>query len=233
MPDLPPETREALLGLLPPFANPLNPLDITASGWGNRAIYSEVAARTAATPGVDLVACIGDTTRHSGPLDARRAGDKMIAGLADARERTDKPIALINTLTDVADALTDALAERGVIQLSGARVAARAIGHAGRYARWRQGTRPAQVGAAVDTARRTRALALPCRRRERRRRGVGQQGLASLLRHPVPPGGTARSADEAARAGQHSRLPGRAEDRGRWRPPRDRDWRRRAGDRIG
>ncbi|MFN8511089.1 MAG: hypothetical protein U0841_00535 [Chloroflexia bacterium] len=84
----------------------------------------------------------------------------MIAGLADARERTDKPIALINTLTDVADALTDALAERGVIQLSGARVAARAIGHAGRYARWRQGTRPAQVGAAVDTARRTRALAL-------------------------------------------------------------------------
>src|SRR3712207_7073380 len=50
-----------------------------------------------------------------------------------------KPIALINTLTDVAYELTDALAEHGLIHLSGARTAARAIGHAGRYARWRQG----------------------------------------------------------------------------------------------
>ncbi|MFN8511090.1 MAG: hypothetical protein U0841_00540 [Chloroflexia bacterium] len=66
LPDLPPETREALLGLLPPFANPLNPLDITASGWGNRAIYGEVAGAHGRDAGVDLVACIGDTTRHSG-----------------------------------------------------------------------------------------------------------------------------------------------------------------------
>ena len=196
LPDLPAETREALLGLLPPFANPLNPLDITASGWGNRAIYDEVAATLAATPGVDLVACIGDTTRNSGPLDAT-GWDKMIDGLADARARTDKPIALINTITDVADALTDALAERGVIHLSGARTAARAIGHAGRYARWRREGAVPDGGNTVDAERRGRALALlpPAGSG-----GVGESASKELLRCygiPVPTGGLAESVEEA------------------------------------
>jgi acetyltransferase len=196
LPELQPEAREALLGLLPPFANPLNPLDITASGWGNRAIYGEVAATLAATPGVDIVACIGDTTRNSGPL-AATGWDRMIAGLADARERTDKPIAVINTLTDVAYEMTDALAERGVIHLSGARNAARAIGHAGRYARWRAGRRDGEGQAGVDAERRTRALALlPAAGSG----GVAESTSKELLRCygiPVPAGGLAGSVDEA------------------------------------
>lgn len=196
LPDLPPAAREALRGILPPFANPLNPLDITASGWGNRAIYGEVAATLAAIPGVDLVACIGDTTRHSGPL-AATGWDKMIAGLADARARTDKPIALINTLTDVAYELTDALAEQGLIHLSGARNAARAIGHAGRYARWRQGQRVLRDSVAVDTARRDHALALLPTAGSG---GVAESASKELLRCygiPVPVGGLAGSVEEA------------------------------------
>ncbi len=51
LPDLQAETREKLLEILPPFANPLNPLDITASGWGNREIYGNVATLLAATAG--------------------------------------------------------------------------------------------------------------------------------------------------------------------------------------
>lgn len=196
LPDLPRETREALLGLLPPFANPANPLDITASGWGNRGIYGDVAALLGATPGVDIVACIGDTTRLSGPL-AVTGWDKMVDGLADARGRTDKPIALLNTLTDVADALTDALAERGIIHLSGARVAARAIGHAGRYARWQQGHTAPRDGTAIDAARRARALALLPPTGSG---GAGESASKELLRCygiPVPRGGLAGSVEEA------------------------------------
>jgi acyl-CoA synthetase (NDP forming) len=121
----------------------------------------------------------------------------MIDGLADARERTGKPIALINTLTDVAYELTDALAERGVIHLSGARVAARAIGHAGRYARWRQQRRTPVGNAEVDAARRARARALlpPAGSG-----GVGEAASKALLRCydiPVPTGGLATSVEEA------------------------------------
>ena len=141
LPDLQPETREELLGILPPFANPLNPLDITASGWGNREIYGNVATLLAATPGVDIVACIGDTTRNSGPLDAT-GWDKMIAGLADARARTDKPVAA-HQHADRRRLRDDRRAgRRRASSTSPARaIAARAIGHAGRYARWRQGHR--------------------------------------------------------------------------------------------
>jgi acyl-CoA synthetase (NDP forming) len=196
LPDLRPETRAQLRGILPPFANPLNPLDITASGWGNRAIYGDVAALLAAEPGVDIVACIGDTTRNSGPL-AATGWDRMIAGMADAQARTDKPIAVINTLTDVAYEMTDALAAHGLIHLSGARNAARAIGHAGRYARWRREQGVPRASITIDAARRARALALlPALGRG----GVAESASKELLRCygiPVPAGGLAEDGDAA------------------------------------
>lgn len=196
LPDLRPETREELRGILPPFANPLNPLDITASAWGNRAIYGTVATLLAATLGVDLVACIGDTTRDSGPLHAT-GWDQMIAGMADARARTDKPIAVINTLTDVAYEMTDALAAHGLIHLSGARNAARAIGHAGRYARWRRGHRALRGGITVDAARRARALAfLPAAGSGGVTESVGKE-LLRCYGVSVPAGGLAGSVEEA------------------------------------
>ena len=196
LPDLPYEARTELLEILPPFANPLNPLDITASGWGNREIYGNVATLLAATPGVDLVACIGDTTRNSGPLTAT-GWDKMIAGMADAQARTGKPMAIINTLTDVAYEMTDAIAEAGLIHLSGARNAARAIGHAGRYARWRQEhSVPGHVHT-VDAERRASALALLPKAGSG---GVSESASKELLQLygiPVPAGGLAANVDEA------------------------------------
>ena len=196
LPDLLPEIREELLGLLPPFANPLNPLDITASGWGNRDIYGNVATLLAATPGVDIVACMGDTTRNSGPLHAT-GWDKMIAGLADARARTETPIAVINTITDVAYEMTDALAEQGIIHLAGARNAARAIGHASRYARWRQEQRTLPGVTTVNAERRAGALELlPVAGSG----GVSESASKELLRRyeiPAPEGGLAGTVDEA------------------------------------
>ena len=195
LPDLQAETREKLLEILPPFANPLNPLDITASGWGNREIYGNVATLLAGTPGVDIVACIGDTTRNSGPLNAT-GWDKMIAGMADAQVKTDKPMAVINTITDVAYEMTDALAELGVIHLSGARNAALAIGHAGRYAQWRQRYR-SESAHEIDADRRARALALLPTSGSG---GVSESAGKELLRLygiPVPAGGLAKNIDEA------------------------------------
>jgi acetyltransferase len=205
LPDLLPETREELLGILPPFANPSNPLDITASGWGNREIYGKVATLLAATPGVDIVAAIGDTTRISGPLSAT-GWDKMIAGLADARARTETSIALINTMIDAAYEMTDALAAEGIIHFSGARNAARAIGHAGRYARWRQERRGVDA-AAVDTERRSAALALlpPVGSG-----GVSESASKELLRLygiPVPDGGLAASVEEALDIAEQAGYP--------------------------
>ncbi len=196
LPDLQAEARDKLLELLPPFANPLNPLDITASGWGNREIYGNVATLLSETPGVDIVACIGDTTRNSGPLSAT-GWDRMIAGMADARARTDKPIAVINTLTEVAYEMVDTLAEHGLIHLSGAHNAARAIGHAGRYARWRQRHAPLEGANSIDAERRAKALELlPATGSG----GVSESASKELLRLygiPVPAGGLAENLDEA------------------------------------
>ncbi len=196
LPDLPPDTRSELLDLLPPFADPLNPLDITASGWGNRDIYGNVATLLANTPCVDIVACIGDAPRNSVPLSAT-GWDKMIAGLADAKARTTKPIAIINTITDVAYEMTDALAEQGLIHLSGARSAARAIGHSGRYARWRQGHSVPRSASTIEVERRASALELlPAAGTG----GVSESTSKELLRLygiPVPAGGLAENFDEA------------------------------------
>ncbi|HET9014514.1 MAG TPA: acetate--CoA ligase family protein [Thermomicrobiaceae bacterium] len=197
LPDLLPDTREALRELLPPFANPLNPLDITASGWGSRAVFGGVASLLAETPGVDLVACVGDMTRSSGSLE-HTGWDQMIAGMADARARTDKPVAVINTITDVAHEATDAMAEQGLIHLSGARTALRAIGHAGRYGRWRAAGRGARRDEPeVDDERRAAALALlPAAGSG----GASESAGKELLRRygiPVPAGGLAGGVDEA------------------------------------
>ncbi|CAN5543823.1 acetate--CoA ligase family protein [soil metagenome] len=197
LPDLPPDASAQLKGILPPFANPLSPLDITAAGWGSREVNAGAASVLAETPGVDIVAYIGDITRNSGSLSVT-GWDQMIAGLADARERTGKPIAVINTITDVAYELTDELDAQGIIHLSGVRTAARAIGHAGRYACWRQGRGPDQAGSPVDAGRRASALRLlPVSGSG----GVSESATKDLLRHygiPVPAGRMSVSVDEAA-----------------------------------
>jgi acetyltransferase len=206
LPELQAETREQLVGFLPPFANPLNPLDITAAGWGSREVNATAATLLAATPGVDIVAYVGDVTRNSGAL-SEIGWEQMIAGLADARAQVETPIAVINTITDVAYELTDALDAHGIVQLSGARNAARAIGHAGRYAYWRRGRMVVRKAANVDAGRRADALALlPASGSG----GVSESASKELLRHydiPVPAGRLAGSLDEALKLAGETGYP--------------------------
>lgn len=198
LPELPASTRDQLLELLPPFANPLNPLDITASAWGNREIYGNVSTLLASSADIDIVACIGDATRSSGPLEGI-GWEKMIDGLADAWAVTSKPIAVINTLTDTSYDMVDTLAGRGIIHLSGAKTAIRAIGHAGTYARWVQSRRVSPIERIVDDDRRARALSLlpPAGTG-----GVTESLCKEVLRLygiPVPAGGLAGNVDAALR----------------------------------
>lgn len=196
LPDLLPETREALIEVLPQFANPYNPLDMTAAGWGNHDMIRDVALLMASTPGVDIAAMVGDTTRASGPLSAT-GWDKMISGLSEAQSLTQIPIAIINTMTDTADAMTDGLQEQGVIQLVGAANATRAIGHAGRYARWQQHRPAERTTMVVNPERQARARALLPPSGSG---GVSETVSKELLRLygiPVPAGAISGSLDAA------------------------------------
>jgi acetate---CoA ligase (ADP-forming) len=196
LPELPRETRDDLIDLLPSFASPHNPLDITASSWGNRDIYCNVAKLLSEIPEIDIVSCIGDATRNTKSLEAT-GWDRMIAGLADARATTDKPIVLINTISDVAYEMTEALGAHGIIHLTGASNAMRAIGHAGQYGRWRKEHRTEQLVSSINAERRASALELlPGAASGGVSETVSKQ-LLQLYDIPVPSGGLARDFDEA------------------------------------
>ncbi|GIX15216.1 MAG: hypothetical protein KatS3mg118_3175 [Paracoccaceae bacterium] len=80
LPEPAPATRAALHAVLPEFAQPDNPLDITAQGMARPALFGETAAALLADPGIDalLVAAMG-----GGPaqvLDKWRALRPVLAG---------------------------------------------------------------------------------------------------------------------------------------------------------
>lgn len=198
LPDLPSKSRGKLLDLLPPFANPLNPLDITAAGWGNREIYGGVANLLAGNSDIDIVACVGDSTRSSAPLEAT-GWDKMIDGLADAVGNTHKPIAVINTLSDVSYEMVDALAAKGIVHLSGAGTAMRAIGHAGSYAGWSRGRHEWPAGPDIDSRRRAAALRLLTGSRSGAISESVSKRVLKLYGVPLPAGDLANDLNAARR----------------------------------
>lgn len=196
LPNLLPETREALIEVLPQFANPYNPLDMTAAGWGSHEMIRDVALLMASTPGVDIAAMVGDTTRASGPLNVT-GWDKMISGLGEAQTLTSIPIAVINTMTDTAYEMTDGLREHGVVHLIGAVNATRAIGHAGRYARWQQHRPAGPVSIDINPQRQARARALLPPAGSGGLSETVSKELMRLYGIPVPAGKVARDLDAA------------------------------------
>ena len=196
LPELPVEQREKVVPLLPSFARPSNPLDITAVGWGVREISRETVSVLAETPGVDLVASIGQASSYSGPM-ADIGWEPMVAGLGDVAANGNVPVVLISTVTDVQAELVQALAEHDVPVLAGTRTAIRSIANAGRYAVW-QRERPAPAAPhTVDDARRAQALALlPPAGSGGVSESVSKQ-IARLYGIPIPDGGLATSPEMA------------------------------------
>lgn len=198
LPDLPAAQRAAVAPLLPPFACPSNPLDITAVGWGYREVSRETVLALATTPGVDLVASVGQASAYVGPL-ADYGWYPMVDGLGDAAAVAPVPVVVVSTVTDVQPELIDALAAHGIPVLAGTQTAIRAIANVASYAEWLR-DRPAPTPPlTVDEARRARALALlPPPGSGGVSESVGK-AIARLYGIPVPDGEMATTADDAVR----------------------------------
>lgn len=92
-PDFAPETLARLRGLLPDYATPANPLDMTATLSHDRAKYAEVIKTIMADPGIGMVLC-GQTV-----LPQHKETDviyPMSDGMVIAANAHSKPVALIN-----------------------------------------------------------------------------------------------------------------------------------------
>lgn len=198
LPELPEAQRARVAPLLPPFARPANPLDITAVGWGYREVARETVLALAETPGVDIVASVGQASAFVGSLD-EYGWYPMVDGLGDAAEIASTPLVVVSTVTDIQPALVDALAAHDVPVLTGTRTAMRAIAHAGRYVEWLR-ERPAAIHPLPrDEKRRAEALALlPPAGSGGVSESVGK-AVARLYGIPVPAGAIATTADDAVR----------------------------------
>jgi acetyltransferase len=195
-PELPAAQRKTIGALLPSYANPGNPLDLTATGWGNRDVYRTAVAELASVPGVDTVACIGQASQHSGPM-AGIGWDKMIAGLADGAEQCGKPVVLISTTTDIQPELVDALDAHGIPTLASVQSATRVIGRAGRYSQWLTTRETRSREQTTSSERRAQALALlPPPGSGGVSESIGKR-LLELYGIPVPAGDLAQSVEQA------------------------------------
>lgn len=176
LPEPAPATRAALHAVLPEFAQPDNPLDITAQGMARPALFGETAAALLADPGIDalLVAAMG-----GGPSQVL---DKWHA-LRPVLEGSGRPVMLV-FLGDghpMPDALMREVAAARVPFLRSLERAMRALAHlAPREAR----DPPPPDGAPADP------------RPWAEHRGKALLRAAGL---PVPPGGLARDLAEARR----------------------------------
>ncbi|HMM43967.1 MAG TPA: acetate--CoA ligase family protein, partial [Thermomicrobiales bacterium] len=198
LPELPAAQREVVAPLLPPFARPSNPLDITAVGWGHREVSRETVLALAATPGVDLVASVGQASAYVGPL-ADYGWFPMVDGLGDAAAVAPVPVVVVSTVADVQQELIDALAAHGIPVLAGTRTAMRAMANAGRYAEWLR-ERPVPVmPPPVNEARRTKALALLPPPGSGGVSETISKAVARLYGIPVPDGEMATTEDGAVR----------------------------------
>jgi acetate---CoA ligase (ADP-forming) len=190
--------------LLPDYANPGNPLDVTAGGWGDEAVYrqaTEVLARSA-----DVVACIGDAPGHSGAIE-ESGWPAMVRGLVDGAAVRGTAAVHVTTLTEVQPELLAHVREQGAVTLLGLEAAVRAIGHAARWhearARVAAGAMPRPVldpaGAAQRQAAARRILAGRVPGTSALPESAGK-AILSLYGIPVPVGRVVASADEAVAA---------------------------------
>ncbi|PZG46303.1 hypothetical protein C1I98_14650 [Spongiactinospora gelatinilytica] len=119
-------TEAALAAVLPDYAKIANPLDLTASSWGNRDVYRATARAMGRCPGVGAVAFTGDSPTYADPLH-EVGWPEMVGGAAEAAAGLDVPVALVTTTTDIVPGLVTMAHEQGVVLLAGVRPALRAF----------------------------------------------------------------------------------------------------------
>ncbi|MFI5015856.1 MAG: acetate--CoA ligase family protein [Hyphomicrobiales bacterium] len=127
LPELSPETVASLRRLLPVYATPQNPLDVTSVVFADPSIYRSALRALADDPGVGVVAAVQDV-----PLGLDDAGADEYRGIADAiaahRAQAGTPTIVIgNTVSGPHERVRRTFDLAGVPVLHGTRAALKAI----------------------------------------------------------------------------------------------------------
>ncbi len=153
IPAFAPQTVVALEGLLPPFTNAQNPVDVTGFGLahqggrvptvhGGGIPMVSTLKEVARDPGLDFVLMLGPlvpTGPGADPVLAVQRFDEHARAIAEA------PIPVVscrNTCTDLEATARDLFLDRGLHQLGGLEFGLTAIGHALRWEEHRRRPRP-------------------------------------------------------------------------------------------
>jgi acyl-CoA synthetase (NDP forming) len=217
IPDFSAETETAIAALLPPFASPRNPLDVT--GFGTLANLSGKKGQLTAVdhaldiavqdPNLDFVLFSGVTLPEARPLDegAARTLETRVEWLAERTGSTPIPvIPVASTCVNVSDYGRGLLMRHGLNILGGLNLGLGALGH---MLRWLENRgrvrapvprRAAAPGAAARAGAADSWSEAPWSEM-RARRLLADAGV------PVVPGGLAGSADEAAEIARRVGLP--------------------------
>jgi acetate---CoA ligase (ADP-forming) len=210
IPDFSAQTQAAIAALLPPFASPHNPLDVT--GFGTLANLSGKKDPLTAVdhaldlaiqdPNLDFVLFSGLTLPEARPPDesAARTLEARVDWLAERMGSTPIPvIPVASTCVNVSDYGRGLLTRHGLNILGGLNLGLGALGHMLRWLENQGRVRapvPRRVAAPGPTAPATGHWS-----EVEARRLLADAGV------PVVPGGLARSADEAAEIARQVGLP--------------------------
>jgi acetate---CoA ligase (ADP-forming) len=215
IPDFSAGTEAAIAALLPPFASPHNPLDVT--GFGVLANLSGQKGRLTAVdhaldiavqdPNLDFVLFSGVTLPEARPPDeeAARTLETRVDWLAMRMDSAPIPIIPVgSTCVNLSDYGRELLRKHGITFLGGLDLAMTALGHALRWLENRGRVR-APVPRRVTAPRPVAAAADPWS--EGPWSEVGARRLLAEAGVPVVPGGLAGSADEAVEIARRVGLP--------------------------
>jgi acyl-CoA synthetase (NDP forming) len=126
LPELAPATTERLRAILPAFATPQNPLDLTGIVFGDPAVYAAALAALAADPAIGAICAIQDVPAG---LDAEGAFE--YAGIADALAAfsgtTAVPLVVLSHLATMHDNIAARLTAAGVPLVHGGRAGLAAL----------------------------------------------------------------------------------------------------------
>lgn len=198
--DLDGPTEASLRELLPPYGYVTNPFDLTAGGWGQAPVYEAASRALGTAPGVGFVGFVGDAATYSGDLQGS-GWPEMVSGAGAAASDLDVPVALITSTTDTRPDLVSLCEAHGVVMLAGLTPALRALSLVGARAE----RLDALVAADPVAGEAGPTEAGPVE--EARALLTGAEGLLSetdakalldLYDIPTPPGGLARTPEEAA-----------------------------------
>ena len=137
LPELHPETVAALREVLPPFATPNNPLDVTGYVLLDRQLMAKALDVVAADPGIDWILLLQDLPRATPDLELAVESYTHNAGIIRGSR---VPVAVVgNVLTDVSETGREVQRRSGYpFVLGGIEHGLTALGHAVRWSETRE-----------------------------------------------------------------------------------------------